>query len=263
MLPDITNQVPLLESGLVLFPATATEETAEYEKNVETAALTAKQAELVQRSDKPLSRDIIDKKQFYPLSHRRGPDLLQKAYEALGAKFEAFSEQDQHEANGGTPEFEPAVDLVIGTMPMPWSMLYEADSERIRGQTWIEERAAAQKPKSRGKRVRIRPPWAVRPASNRPSLSEVFKQKEQQEILTEAAAAARGYFSLSRQPVATGGVEPATLGKDDTSKSAQDLTEESRNRQSWERSRSDSFVASRPTSIVEDVQEKPAEDEQT
>ncbi|GFO18155.1 hypothetical protein PoB_004466000 [Plakobranchus ocellatus] len=92
------------------------------------------------------------------------------------------------------------------------------------------------------------------------SLSEVFRQKEQEEILTEAAAAARGYFSPSRTP-SLASVGPANLGRDDTltysksfpfsieifrspaSKSFRDLTEESTNRINWERFRDSDAAA--------------------
>ena len=70
---------------------------------------------------------------------------------------------------------------------------------------------------SQPKRIRIQQlrRLAAQVPARKPTLSEVFKQKEQQEILTEAAASSRGYFSPTKSASAAN-IGPAPLGRDDS-----------------------------------------------
>ncbi|KAK3756850.1 hypothetical protein RRG08_048896 [Elysia crispata] len=247
--PDITNQVPLVTCISVLQPVT--EQTGGYDEEAETAAALAKIG-FEERSSTALSRASIDTSKFYPLSKRRGPDVLKQIFVEMAKKFDAYSKSESHEQEG-TAEFEPEVDQVVTSVPMTWPMMSEIDEESVK-KSVPEDKQSKAKPKRVFKKTKIRQQRAsVDSARGTPTLSVTSKQKEQKDILAEAAAAALGYFSLIRpSDAARTSLQPAMLGIDDTSKSAQDLTEESANIAGWERSRSASVISRPSTSFDPD-----------
>ncbi|RUS77432.1 hypothetical protein EGW08_014810 [Elysia chlorotica] len=243
---DFSNQVPLADSGMVLQTLhTAAGDTAQYHLDADTAISLA-QTQGVKRSEVLPSRSNIDTTNFYPLQAKRGPDMLKMAYEGLERKFDDFAlTKPDNESLGGETLFEPAVDRVTPSVPMTWPMLSEIDAEQARKRA-PQESKPKKKTKRSPKRVKIRQPWKMdEPKSGAPKLDISHLQKDQKDILAEAAAASQNFVSQARSSVTTrpSSTAPAKLGRDDTSKSYQDLTEEKTNIKEWERTRSASMAS--------------------